>query len=107
MKFGIIFVLMMIVGQFVYAIPWSFSPPTTQEDIDRIAYATRPEVVTEVLAALDAEIARLERIPRGHSAYLFVPNIVLMYETLRRNAQMPEPIIVYITLEGGYTSCYL
>jgi len=49
---------------------WSFSPPTTQEDIDRIAYGTRLERVAEVVVALDAEVARLERIPRGHK-YLY------------------------------------
>jgi len=72
MKFGIIFVLMMVIGQLVDAAP-SWMTPEMQEQLAileaenaRIYNATRPERVAEVIVALDAEIARLERLPRSH-----------------------------------------
>jgi len=68
MKFGIIFVLMMVIGQFAYATPFTvFSQPRTQEEIARVEQGTRPERIAEAVAALNAEIARLEGIPEGHS----------------------------------------
>jgi len=101
MKFGIIFVLMMVIGQFVYATPsWIFSAPTTQEEIDRIAYATRPERVAEVVTALDAEIARLERIPRGHRYYFAIQNALPMFKAARQQTQISIPYLLYNILNA-------
>jgi len=70
MKFGIIFVLMMVAGQFVYAIPSWTPTPEQQAALDaaeahrvRIEYETRPEIIAQVLEELNYWYLRFESFP--------------------------------------------
>ena len=96
MKFGIIFVLMVAIGS-----TGLFAAPSWLEvEKARMAYETRPEIVAEVVAALNAEIVRIERFPREHRLYWAVQNTLPILRTLIYNTQSSDPSIVYITLSA-------
>ena len=113
MKFGIIFVLMMVAGQLAYAIPSWTPTPEQQAALDaaeahrvRIEYETRPERVAEVFAALDAEIERLESFPRRHRYFNGIQEALPHLHRLRdkhRNCTLNWsrfPLMLYSKLNG-------
>jgi len=91
MKFGIILFLLVSIGSLAYATP-SWMTPEMQEALAeaeafrvRMEYATTPERVAEVFAALDAEIIRLERLPRRHRYSDAIQEIIPNLKQMRDN----------------------
>ena len=113
MRFGIILVLMMVIGSTgLFATP-AWMTPEMQEAMAqaealnaRMIYETRPEVVAEVFAALDAEIARLESFPRRHRYFNGIQEALPHLHKLRDNHLnctldwSQSPLMLYIKLNG-------
>jgi len=104
MKFGIIFVLMIIVGSTgLFATP-AWMTPEMQEAMAqvetlnaRMIYETRPEVITPVLEEVNYWFIRLESFPRGREKL----------ESMRQGAiAMQRAINEALTLIGYYEDEY-
>jgi len=101
MKLGIIFVLMMVIGQFAYATPFTvLSQPRTREEIARVEHGTRPERIAQAIAALNEEIARLESFPEGHRNHDVAQILILQLKSrIEIITQIPlEPWAMYNAL---------
>ena len=110
-------IMAIFIGGMVFATP-SWMTPEMQEALakaealnTRMVYETRPERVVEVFAALDAEIARLESIPRRHRYFNAVQEILVNLRLMRDNRNTVDwslfPAMLYSKLNVVRTTIYM